>query len=431
MTALLLPAIVGWSSPQDSTLGFVNPTSYTTPDIICHLGATPGGIYATVAAGDTVELQWTPWPSSHHGPVIDYLANCNGECTSVDKTTLLFNKIDELGLIDDSAAPGMWAADQLRIANNSWTVSIPSSIAPGNYVLRHEIIALHSADASNGAQNYPQCVNLKITGSGTNTLSSGTLGTALYLSTDPGILVNIYTKLSSYIVPGPVLLQDATPGTRSSSIAVSAFSPMPTTFSVSITQLEPHSSHSSGLDALATTLSISSTMPTYPNSSATASSDFGGRETTNESITPAISTNFHSFATQLLNSSPGLGASPITPSASAPVLNPTFLPSLPTNLPTSIVSAEPSLSVPFPALSAITSRPSSLPTACAISDFATTPINNATVDACDPSPADSLPNGITLEEFFTWLHAVSLYMFRAGKGPLATRTKQHARSFIS
>jgi hypothetical protein len=38
----------------------------------------------------------------------------------------------------------------------TWTVKIPSSLAPGSYVLRHEIIALHSAGSSNGAQNYPQ-----------------------------------------------------------------------------------------------------------------------------------------------------------------------------------------------------------------------------------------------------------------------------------
>lgn len=44
------------------------------------------------------------------------------------------------------------------IANNlTSTVAIPSDIAPGNYVIRHEIIALHSAGQENGAQSYPQC----------------------------------------------------------------------------------------------------------------------------------------------------------------------------------------------------------------------------------------------------------------------------------
>lgn len=34
--------------------------------------------------------------------------------------------------------------------------TVPQHLAPGNYVLRHEIIALHAAGQANGAQNYPQ-----------------------------------------------------------------------------------------------------------------------------------------------------------------------------------------------------------------------------------------------------------------------------------
>jgi hypothetical protein len=38
----------------------------------------------------------------------------------------------------------------------SWNVKVPSSLASGSYVLRHEIIGLHSAGNPNGAQAYPQ-----------------------------------------------------------------------------------------------------------------------------------------------------------------------------------------------------------------------------------------------------------------------------------
>jgi hypothetical protein len=113
-----------------------------------------------------------------------------------------------VGLIDDTTVPGTWASDQLIANNNSWVVTIPTDIAPGNYVLRHEIIALHSAGQVDGAQNYPQCVNLQVTGSGTAT-PSGVLGTALYSKTDPGIEINIYTSLSTYKVPGPTLYSNA------------------------------------------------------------------------------------------------------------------------------------------------------------------------------------------------------------------------------
>ena len=159
-------------------------------------------------ADSTREQQWTDWPVTHHGPVIDYLANCNGQCDTADKTSLMFNKIDAVGLLGESTGPGsagFWGSDKLREANNTWTVTIPSTIAKGEYVLRHEIIALHEARAGGGgAQNYPHCINLEVTGSGTDLLTSGTLGTKLYRRTDPGIQVDIYKPIK-YQMPGPPL----------------------------------------------------------------------------------------------------------------------------------------------------------------------------------------------------------------------------------
>ncbi|KAF2770881.1 glycoside hydrolase family 61 protein, partial [Teratosphaeria nubilosa] len=219
------PVVIGWSDPEDLSNGYIPPSNYSGPDIICHLGATPGGTAATVKAGGTVELQWTAWPSSHQGPVLNYLAKAGDSSTSfdwsgVDKTSLEFVKIDAAGLIDDSTVPGTWASDQLIVNNNSWTLEIPSSIAPGMYVLRHEIIALHSAEESDGAQNYPQCINLEVTGSGTAT-PSGTLGEKLYTNTAaPGIMVNIYSSLSTYEIPGPTLWSGATATLAQSSVAI-------------------------------------------------------------------------------------------------------------------------------------------------------------------------------------------------------------------
>jgi hypothetical protein len=141
----------------------------------------------------------------------------------VDKTTLEFFKIDGVGLVDDTTVPGSWASDTLIANNNSWTVTIPLDIAPGNYVLRHEIIALHSAYSVDGAQNYPQCVNLEVTGSGTAT-PSGVLGTALYTETDPGIDINIYQSLSTYIVPGPTLYSGETSASQTEIASVAASS---------------------------------------------------------------------------------------------------------------------------------------------------------------------------------------------------------------
>lgn len=101
-------------------------------------------------------MTWNTWPDTHHGPVIDYLAKCAGSsCTSAKASDLNFFKIDQAGLVDGSTPPGKWATDQLITNGFSWNVKIPSSIAAGSYVLRHELIGLHSAGSQNGAQNYP------------------------------------------------------------------------------------------------------------------------------------------------------------------------------------------------------------------------------------------------------------------------------------
>lgn len=105
--------------------------------------------------------------------------------------------------------------------NNTWSTTIPSTLAPGNYTVRHEIIALHAAGTENGAQNYPQCVNIEITGSGTEN-PEGVLATQLYTSKDAGILFNPYTTITKYEIPGPALFgskSGATPSNPPPSLA--------------------------------------------------------------------------------------------------------------------------------------------------------------------------------------------------------------------
>lgn len=206
-----IPDSVGWTEKATDN-GYVAPDAYGTSDIICHKNSSNAQAYGTVSAGGTVEFQWTAWPESHHGPVITYIADCGGDCTTVDKTALMWTKIDAGGLVDGTTAPGTWASDSLIADNNSWTTTIPSDLIAGSYVLRHEIIALHSAGTADGAQNYPFCVNVQVTGSGASALPDGTAGTSLYTETDAGILTNIYTTPVTYEIPGPALWSLAASG---------------------------------------------------------------------------------------------------------------------------------------------------------------------------------------------------------------------------
>lgn len=239
------PDSIGWTESA-TDLGFVAPDAYSSGDIICHKSATNAQATATVSAGGTVTMEWNTWPTSHHGPVIDYMASCDGECSTVDKSTLEFFKIAEAGLIDDTNEPGTWASDELISSNNSWVITIPTTIASGPYVLRHEIIALHGAGELDGAQNYPQCINIEVTGGGSD-VPSGTLGESLYSETDPGISVNIYQASLTYTIPGPALYTGgsgagsavaatttAAAATSAAAAAVVTASSSPTTFATAV-----------------------------------------------------------------------------------------------------------------------------------------------------------------------------------------------------
>lgn len=54
-------------------------------------------------------------------------------------------------------SPNVWVTDNLIKNGFKASVKLPSKLAAGNYVVRHEIIALHGGSSPNGAQLYPQC----------------------------------------------------------------------------------------------------------------------------------------------------------------------------------------------------------------------------------------------------------------------------------
>jgi hypothetical protein len=120
-------------------------------------------------------------------PVIDYIAACNGDCGSVSPSSLQWVKLAQSGWVSGSN-PGNWATDKLIANNNTWTVTIPSNLASGNYVIRHEIIALHAANSANGAQAYPQCINFAVSGGGSGKVSGGVPATSFYKATGELIL---------------------------------------------------------------------------------------------------------------------------------------------------------------------------------------------------------------------------------------------------
>jgi cellulase len=67
----------GWNA-LNQDLGFVEPAAVGSSDVNCHKSATAGRLYASANAGDTIQFNWNTWPDSHKGPIINYIAPCNG-----------------------------------------------------------------------------------------------------------------------------------------------------------------------------------------------------------------------------------------------------------------------------------------------------------------------------------------------------------------
>ncbi|KAK6541852.1 hypothetical protein TWF694_007630 [Orbilia ellipsospora] len=173
-------------------------------EVTCNRGAKAAKLVATAPAGSKITFKWNKWFDDHKGPIITYLADCGGDCTKVNNgSSLSWFKIDEAGLIN-----GVWATDILMKQNKMWTIQLPKQIKNGQYLMRHEMIALHLAYNRNGAQFYPSCSNIQITG-GTGQANPPTVKfPQAYKTDDPSILLNIQ-GITSYRIPGPAVYTES------------------------------------------------------------------------------------------------------------------------------------------------------------------------------------------------------------------------------
>ncbi|KAG8820152.1 Esterase/lipase/thioesterase [Serendipita sp. 401] len=159
-------------TPNDS--GFISDV--TSSRITCSIGNEylPAGGTLSVAAGATVYVHWNTWPDGHYG------------------------------ISQDTYSGGKWGNQRLVANNFTAAVTIPSKLAAGNYLLRHENLALHGATSLNGAQFYPVCIHLTVTGGG-SVSPSGLAFPGAYKQNDPGILFNPYqgdAANQAYVAPG-------------------------------------------------------------------------------------------------------------------------------------------------------------------------------------------------------------------------------------
>ena len=119
----------------------------TSSGMTCNLNGAVANEIATVAAGSKVIAYWNaPWPHTI-GPMVVWMANCNGDCANFAGTGNVWFKIDQAGLISGTLATGLWGSGEMVNNNSTWTSTIPKNLKAGNYLIRHETIALHTSNA--------------------------------------------------------------------------------------------------------------------------------------------------------------------------------------------------------------------------------------------------------------------------------------------
>ncbi|TVY29055.1 putative endo-beta-1,4-glucanase D [Lachnellula hyalina] len=188
-----------------------NPvTNVTSNDLRCNAGTTPVTPLCTVATGGNVTVEMHAQPGdrdctkeaiggNHYGPVLVYMSKVANAASDTGSGSWF--KVAEEGY---NPTTKIWGTDSLNTNCGKKSFIVPADLAPGNYLVRAEAIALHVASTIGGAQFYMTCFQINLTGSGTATPAGVTFPGA-YSASDPGILINIYDNLQSYTIPGPAV----------------------------------------------------------------------------------------------------------------------------------------------------------------------------------------------------------------------------------
>ncbi|KZV95908.1 hypothetical protein EXIGLDRAFT_734391 [Exidia glandulosa HHB12029] len=183
--------------------------------------ATTADAIATVTAGSDITVHYragqdgSNWPHKH-GPWQVYMYKCPDNVTA-DKCEppaggdKAWFKIAALGFKTNRNEDGWYHEEFFN--NRDVSATIPKGIQDGDYLLRLEIMALHIAGDTGGAEFYPSCTQVRVSG-GTSKRSAEAAGAELaafpgaYDPEHPGVHVNVFDSnmnKDTYPMPGPAL----------------------------------------------------------------------------------------------------------------------------------------------------------------------------------------------------------------------------------
>ncbi|TFL00132.1 glycoside hydrolase [Pterulicium gracile] len=172
-------------------------TSTGDGNLACGPGAGPVSGSAQASPGSTVQFHWVggggvPWPHEV-GPVMTYMASCNGPCSKFNAAGAQWFKIGQSGKSGSS-----WP-EHAGIKNGQpSSAKIPSGLASGEYLIRNEIIGLQNAMRKGGAEFFPSCTQLKVSGNGNGKPSNTVKFPGGYSAGEKGLLYDV--RLSLFVL---------------------------------------------------------------------------------------------------------------------------------------------------------------------------------------------------------------------------------------
>jgi hypothetical protein len=101
--------------------------------------------------------------------MVAWMAYCSNEandCSTFDSSTARWFKIGQRGLLSGTIETGEWFQGVFSRWDGEfsvWEERVPKGLGPGKYLVRHEIVSLHSAGRP---QFYAECAHLDVESEG-------------------------------------------------------------------------------------------------------------------------------------------------------------------------------------------------------------------------------------------------------------------------
>ncbi|KAJ3876182.1 glycoside hydrolase family 61 protein [Lentinula edodes] len=289
------------------------PTDFTDDSKMACEGASGAPATIQVSAGTDIQIDWVgatsellnkpgtgdkTWPDGEYpwvhamGTVATYMASCtNGDCTTFDASQGSWVKLEMDGLdlsqsISDDlrstmagkpeayypTGAGLWGMAKFVQDGSSWNVTVPSGLQNGQYIVRHELMAVHnpltSSDATTGPQVYVGCIQVEVIDGGDVTLPEGTAAGSLYAPDGDFAQYNVYSDNgANFVNPGPAVWDGASSSSSSSSSSLSAS----TSVSASSSTVDSSSTPTSSPASVASSSSTSNSTTSAASSASTSS----------------------------------------------------------------------------------------------------------------------------------------------------------------